>query len=148
MKRRAALAVAVAAIAALPACGESHEDLAVTVREWSLDVRPATTDSGTITLAVDNAGTLEHELLLVPLAGNGTVPTKPNGEADLTTAVPADKLEPFGPGRFKASFIRILPGDYVMLCNLVSDGVSHYAKGLSARLKVTPTKRDRTTTSR
>jgi hypothetical protein len=144
------VAIALAALLGLPAgCGGDGDDgdLTVTLDEWSLEADPLVTDSGTISMAIDNVGDLDHELLLIALPESGELPTLPTGEVDLSAVAPVDTLDAFGPGRFEAEFLRVLPGDYVLLCNLVRDGVSHYAKGMTARLEVEAGRRDQPVTT-
>ena len=148
MTRRVALAE-LALLGPVGGCGGGGDDgdVTVTLDEWSLEAEPLVTDSGTIEMAIDNDGELDHELLLVALPASGEIPTLPTGEADLTAATPVDTLDAFGPGRFEAEFLRVLPGDYMLLCNLVSDGQAHYAKGMSTRIEVSPTEHDQPATT-
>ena len=140
--------MALVALLPLTGCGGSDEaDLAVTITEWSIEVEPAATDSGTISMEIDNAGEQRHELVLVVAPDSGALPTLSTAEADLTATVPVDQLEAFEPGRFEASFLRVLPGDYIVLCNLVTEGESHYAKGMAARIEVEATERDQPVTT-
>lgn len=142
--RRLLACLAATGAAALGAgCGSDSADLDVTVAEWSLDTAPARTSSGTISMNVDNDGGVDHELVLVPAPADGALPTLPTGAVDLEQVPSVDRLDAFGPGRFEASFLRILPGDYILFCNLVTDGVAHYAKGVWTEIAVEATERDR-----
>ena len=146
-RRFAGSLVALTSVAvAAGGCGsEDAADVAVTVDEWSIEATPTSTEGGTITLDVDHEGTTDHELVLVavPADGDGSLPTLPSGELDLSALPPVDRIPAFGEGRFEASFLRVLPGRYVLVCNLVGeDGRSHYAAGMAAALEVSADDRD------
>jgi hypothetical protein len=147
VSRRVALA-AVALLGPLAGCGGgSSDDVNVTIGEWTLDADPLVTDSGTISMAIDSTGELEHELVLVAKPDAGPLPTLPTGEVDLAAAPAVDRVDAFAPGHFEASFLRVLPGDYILLCNLVTDGVAHYAKGMAVDIEVSSTARDEPVTT-
>ncbi len=140
-KRLAGVAVVVAACV-LAGCGSDGNDLTITVDEWSLRAEPGVTDSGTVSMNVDNLGQTDHQLVLAAAPEKGALATLPSGAVDLAKSAAVDQLDSFGPGRFEASFIRILPGKYVLFCNLVTGGVAHYARGMSTMLEIEATKSD------
>lgn len=126
----------------LAGCGDPipHAEVRAVLDEYSLDIRPARSDEGTVRIFIDNEGEEEHGLLFVRARSAEELPVLPDGSVDLTKAQVADQLEPLAPGRYRIQ-PELFPGPLVVLCNLVTrapDGstVSHFARGMRAELEI------------
>lgn len=133
--RRAALVLAL--VLPILGCGNPNPTAEVRLRmdEFSLRIAPTASDEGTIKMFVDNVGELEHGLVFVRARSVEELPLAPDGSVDLTKVQVADQLEPVEPGKYRIA-PDLFPGPLVVLCNLVTDGVSHFQQGMWARLGV------------
>ncbi|MDO8105678.1 sulfocyanin-like copper-binding protein [Isoptericola sp. b441] len=117
-------------------------------RRWGMGtmrLRPDRADvpAGTVTLRLDNVGTVDHELVVLPLpAGqqvgrrtvgpDGTVDESASlGEASATDAAGAG--DGIAPGASGWVTLDLRPGRYELVCNIEG----HYAAGMYALLVVT-----------
>jgi len=103
----------------------------------------STVAHGKVSFLVTNAGSINHEMLILPLAGNEGAQTRPVGddgkideagslgEASKTGGVgAADGIEP---GAFSWVTVTLAPGRYELVCNIAG----HYTAGMSTQLTVT-----------
>ena len=103
----------------------------------------STVPHGKVSFLVTNAGTINHEMVILPLADSQTVGARPVsgdarideagslGEASKTGGVGAgDGIEP---GAFSWVTVTLAPGRYELVCNIAG----HYAAGMSTQLTVT-----------
>jgi uncharacterized cupredoxin-like copper-binding protein len=98
--------------------------------------------AGKVSFRVGNAGTLVHELVILPLNSGAAVGQRPVGadnrvdeagslgEASSTCGEAAG--DGTAPGTFSWVTVDLLPGDYELVCNLAG----HYAAGMYTRLHV------------
>jgi len=109
----------------------------------ALSAEPATVHHGTVTFRVSNAGTVTHELVILPLAASQSVGARPFG-ADATidetgSLGEASKSGGEGPGEgilpgaSSRVTVTLAPGQYELVCNLMG----HYVSGMHRQLKVT-----------
>ena len=98
--------------------------------------------AGAIALRVANTGSLVHELIVLPLAPNQRVGSRPvgnDGRVDETGSV-AEVSRTCGPGAgdginpgaLSWSTVQLQPGRYELLCNLAG----HYRSGMYTELTV------------
>jgi uncharacterized cupredoxin-like copper-binding protein len=103
----------------------------------------ATVPHGIVTFTVTNAGAVNHEMVILPLAASQTVGTRPfDGEAkiDETGSLgeasrsggegSGEGIEPGATGRMT---VTLAPGQYELVCNLMG----HYVSGMYRKLTVT-----------
>ncbi len=117
-------------------------------------INPATVPPGQVSFRVTNAGALNHELVILPLAKGQYPPgqraigpdgkvdeagslVKPHAPAVLTkvTRTPPTPASPPG-GASGWTTVNLTPGRYELICNLAG----HYWTGMYAELDVSPTK--------
>ncbi len=115
-------------------------------------VNPATVPPGQVSFRVTNAGALNHELVVLPLA-KGQYPGQraigPDGKADETGSVAeasrtcgADRGEEnqnamgIAPGASGWTTVTLTPGRYELICNITG----HYWTGMYTELDVSPPK--------
>jgi len=102
----------------------------VTLKEWTVVPSVRVAPAGKVTFIVRNAGTIEHELVVMktslPPRGLAIV----GGKAKEVNV--QGEIEEFGPRLTKRLTLTLAPGKYLLLCNLPG----HYAKGQVARLVV------------
>lgn len=113
-------------------------------------VNPATVPPGQVSFRVTNAGALNHELVVLPLA-KGQYPGQraigPDGKADETGSVAeasrtcgADRGEEnqnamgIAPGASGWTTVTLTPGRYELICNISG----HYWTGMYTELDVSP----------
>jgi uncharacterized cupredoxin-like copper-binding protein len=109
----------------------------------SLNADHATVPHGTVSFLVTNDGSIDHEMVVLPLAGSQTAgarsaggegkidETGSLGEASRTGgAVAGDGIAPGGSGWVTGT---LAPGHYELVCNLAN----HYSAGMYAQLDVT-----------
>jgi len=99
----------------------------VVEKEMSTHASPTTVKAGKVTFVVHNAGTVEHELLIMSGVGGLSVhdfrvpETRSLGEA-------GDIL----PGKTKSVTLTLKPGKYTLLCNIAG----HYMLGMHTVITV------------
>ena len=111
----------------------------------SLTASPATVPAGDVTFVVKNAGTIEHEAVVlktnmpydklpVTYGGDPPVPVRTGGNKVSEAANIGETGDPnLKPGDTRVFTIKnMTPGNYVVVCNLAG----HYAKGMRAGLTV------------
>ena len=110
--------------------GGGSERVAVTLSDFQIESASANVSAGEITFAVDNAGSLEHELVVVrtDLAFDG-LPVEsalvPLDDAGFDGVVEGD-TDPFSPGGERELTVNLEAGSYVLLCNVAG----HYELGM------------------
>jgi uncharacterized cupredoxin-like copper-binding protein len=133
-----ALAVAVAvasaglsAITASPAqTATSGTAVSVALVEWKLLPGQATVRAGRITFVVRNDGTMDHEFLILRSDRHHHSLKVDGGKA--VEAGRLGEIPRIPSGTSKRITLKVPPGRYVMLCNLIG----HYQAGQYAALRV------------
>jgi uncharacterized cupredoxin-like copper-binding protein len=104
----------------------------------TMTVEPKTAKAGKVTFTVKNTGTIEHEVVVLPLAA-GTTYDKLTVE---TSGADVDKVSEDGSlgesGELKAGetatfTVDMTAGDYALVCNIAK----HYAMGMRSAFTVT-----------
>ena len=125
--------------AVLSGCGSadliSHGERVVRVvqRDFAISA-PKVVPAGDTVLRVKNAGPDDHELLVVR-AGQGPRPFRGDGltvDEEGLERSEAGVLEPGDPGTIRELAVHLVPGRYVLLCNMSG----HYLGGMHAVLVV------------
>ena len=115
---------------ATPTATATSTSVAVTLSDFEIDAAAASAAAGEFTFAVENAGSLEHELVVVrtDLAFDG-LPVEsalvPLDDAGFDGVVEGD-TEPFSPGSETELTVTLEAGSYVLLCNVAG----HYELGM------------------
>jgi uncharacterized cupredoxin-like copper-binding protein len=145
--RAAASLVVMAAIAGCAAAGTTPagtatSSVAVDLREWAIGSDPTSVPAGRIEFVASNAGPeWDHELVVVktdlPL---DALPTKSGGSVDeegpgIETIGEVASVAPGGTGSVT---LDLVPGKYVLICNLIEDIRVHYELGMRSPFEVTP----------
>ncbi|MDQ3547603.1 MAG: hypothetical protein M3439_02185 [Chloroflexota bacterium] len=108
----------------------------VVLTEWAVDPSATSVPAGDVTFEVVNAGTMDHDFVLIKtelafdalnLTGDGTQVDE-EGSGDVVISMDA-----FGPGEPDPDTQNLVPGHYVMLCNVAG----HYQLGMRADFEVT-----------
>ncbi len=108
----------------------------VVLTEWAVEPSAASVPAGDVTFEVVNAGTMDHNFVLIKtdlaldqlnLTGDGTQVDE-EGSGDVIVSTDA-----FGPGEPDPETHDLVPGHYVMLCNVAG----HYELGMRADFEVT-----------
>jgi uncharacterized cupredoxin-like copper-binding protein len=107
-----------------------------------LSVDRATVPAGSVSFVATNFGSIEHELVILPLGDNQRVGTRPIGadskvdeEASLGEASASDAAgvgDGIRPGSSGWVMLTMAPGRYELACNLPG----HYGAGMFAELTV------------
>ena len=108
-----------------------------------LSADQATVPHGTVSFLVTNTGSVNHEMVVLPLANSQTVGTRPiGGDAKVDEAASlgeASKTDGAGaghgvaPGASSWMTIALAPGRYELVCNLPG----HYTAGMYTQLTLT-----------
>jgi hypothetical protein len=127
----------------LAACDGSDEDrgteVNVTLDEFTINLDRTVAPDGRVTFDVTNQGTVTHEFMVIRtnlLPAN--LPTNPDGSYDenagSTTVV--DEIDDLTPGENDELTLNLSSGNYVLICNMVAGGNSHYALGMRTSFTV------------
>lgn len=140
--RFAPAGIALALLLAAAACNGDDNSVAevdVTLAQFYVAATPLGVREGEITFHVTNAGTIEHEFVVV-LTNllPGSLPTEPDGsysEDGPGTAV-VDEVEDILPGESRDLTVFLPAGNYVLLCNMVGPAGAHYSLGMRTGFSV------------
>ena len=114
----------------------------VTLSEYGIETDIANAPAGDITFHVTNDGPNDvHQFIVIladdlapdalPTLGDGSVDTE-NGEG----VDEIDLIETIAVGESEDLSISLEIGDYVLICNMVEDGESHYQQGMRTAFQV------------
>ena len=135
---RAALALAVAigvvALVAGPAAPADNATSAMVVpvalSEWKLEPGQATVRGGRVSFVVRNDGTMAHEFLVLRSERHHHMLKVKGGKA--VEAGRLGRIRQIAVGESKRLTLKVTPGKYVLLCNMLG----HYQAGQYASLRV------------
>jgi len=134
-KAIAALGAALLLTAFAVACADTSEVSgpdSLRLDEWSIELGSPEQAAGTITLQVQNVGTMEHEVILIRTTLEPDKLPQQSGTVNLSgldVVGRKDGIERREKTTLEAS---LTPGSYVFICNLSG----HYALGMRAGLVV------------
>ena len=106
----------------------------VSERDFRISLSPRRVRAGRIRLVVRNKGPVNHELILVKVAGRG-LPLRGDGltvDEDRLERRTAGVIEPMTPATSDELRVALTRGRYVLLCNMAG----HYLSGMRAELVV------------
>lgn len=139
------LSVALAVVLTSAGCNDADSVSAVnvTLREFSVSPDHTTVPAGTVNFHVTNAGTVDHEFLVIRTdLSAGALPTNADGSyaENGTGTTLVDELDAIAPGQGRDLSVDLTKGDYVLICNMVHivNGVpdAHYARGMRVSFRV------------
>ena len=147
----AVLALAVAACGPIGGGGESPEGTVsvpggtpvnVTLSEYKVETDIANAPAGEVTFHVTNDGPNDAHQFMIILADDlapDALPTRDDGSVDTENGEGVDEMdviEVIAVGETKDLTISLEIGDYVLICNMVDNGESHYQEGMHTAFKV------------
>lgn len=134
---RAALALAVAAAVgalvagpAAPADNATSAVVSVALSEWKLEPGQVTVRGGRVSFVVRNDGTMAHEFLVLRSRTHHHLLQVKGGKA--VEAGRLGRIPQIAVGESKRLTLKVTPGKYVLLCNMLG----HYQAGQYASLRV------------
>ncbi len=105
----------------------------VALTEWALAPDAATAEAGPVTFSARNEGKAAHELVVVKTDTAADKLEAKNGKVDEDTAGEMiGEIEQFDAGKTLAKTFDLVPGHYVLLCNIEG----HYGSGMHADFTV------------
>ena len=122
------------------AAASSSNTVKVLLSEWLVQPRPKTASAGKVRFVVHNAGSEQHELMIMRGDDPKMLTTKPDGSVDehMMSDDTVGHIMGIKSKQTKSKTFRLAPGKYILLCNLVDDmGDVHFAKGMYSTLRVT-----------
>lgn len=156
-RHRAAVPTFVVLVLGIAACGpiggggESPEGTAsipggtpvnVTLSEYSVVTDIANAPAGEITFHVTNDGPNDAHQFMVILAADlppDALPSLDDGSVDTENGEGVDEIdeiEAIAVGETKDLTVSLEIGDYVLICNMVANGESHYQEGMHTAFNV------------
>lgn len=105
--------------------------VAATLNQSSLAATPASVKAGKTTFKITNAGTEQHEFVVLK---SDTPQDKltPGADGSVSEDGKVSEVEPFSPNATKTLTVTLKPGNYILLCNLPG----HYQRGIHAGFTV------------
>ena len=102
----------------------------LTLSEWKLSTARATVTAGRVTFVARNAGTMPHELLVLRSDRHHHLLRVEGGRVVESGRV--GRIPRFPSGASKRVTLKLAPGKYILLCNILG----HYQAGQYAALRV------------
>ncbi len=112
--------------------GSAASTVNIVMKDRSFQSSTRTVQAGKVTFVVRNAGTVEHEFVVLRTDKHHHLLSMVGQQASDVGA--KGKIEEFAAGRTKRLTLTLAPGKYVLLCNLPG----HYKSGQAVGLVVTP----------
>ncbi len=144
IRRVVALFAIGSVLAACSSSGPSAGPIAVTVKEWQINLSSTNLKAGALTFNITNDGEKEHEFVVrktdlqsdaLPLNADGEI----SEDAPELTAVgdPSEVAEIAAGSSDRTLTVTLQPGHYVIFCNLHVEDLLHYQKGMRIDFTVT-----------
>jgi uncharacterized cupredoxin-like copper-binding protein len=127
--RRAALATAAMSLVPVATALAGGTDK-VTLDEFSVKASPKSVTAGKVKFSVKNAGSDEHELVILKTKTAASKLKVSGGRAKTTGEIA--EIEDIAGGRSKSKTVTLKKGHYILLCNLPG----HYQQGMRADFTV------------
>jgi uncharacterized cupredoxin-like copper-binding protein len=109
--------------------------------EWAVKPEKTRSRRGTVTFEVRNEGEFAHQFLVIRTdIEKDELPRKPeDAGADETDLDVVGRIDSIEPGASDQVEVDVEEGQYVIICNLESNGNSHYLNGMYNEFEVTAT---------
>ncbi len=126
------IALTVAACAGTPETIPPDVDLAVTMKDYKVELSVDTVKAGTVKIGVKNAGAMEHsfELIKTDLAFDKLA--MDSGAAKAKEDGLVKQVKSLGVGKVSVVTADLVAGNYVIICNVAG----HYQLGMRVALAV------------
>ena len=124
-----------------PTPAPADTDAAIELIEFSVGPLRTSALPGTVTFHVRNVGEITHQFLVIRTdLPHAQLPRLEDGSgADESQLDIVGRIDEIEPGDEEQTTIDVESGNYVLICNLASDGVSHYLSGMYDRFTVSDT---------
>ena len=142
LKTRSILLILMAVV--FPACG--NHTVTASLQEWEITLNKNTVKSGEIDFEIRNSGKDTHEIVFVKLDADQDISSIPRAkfntaDAQWLTPRTVGELEDIEPGQIKKISLRLQPGRYLIICNILekeNDDTmeAHFDKGMHSLLIV------------
>lgn len=121
-----------------PSPEPSDTDATIVLKEFAIDPERTSAKPGTITFQVHNEGELTHEFLVIRTdLPHAQLPRLDDGlGADESQLDIVGRIDEVAPGDDDEATLTLDSGNYVLICNLHTDSVSHYLSGMYDRFTV------------
>jgi uncharacterized cupredoxin-like copper-binding protein len=140
MRRLLSGAAVLPLVLLLSGCGDDDDDggsgdVAVTLRDFEIDLDPTSAAAGEVTFEVQNEGPSVHEFVVFQTdLGVDELPTDDDGNvAEGEGFEPVDEIEDIAVDAEPSLTVDLEPGAYVLLCNVAG----HYEEGMATTFTVT-----------
>lgn len=122
-----------AASTATTAPAASGKTINVSLKEFTVKPSAASASAGSVTFAVKNEGTVDHEFVVVKsdLAAD-KLPMKDGALVDETKIEVVGEIEQFAAGASQSKTFDLKAGKYLLICNLPA----HYGAGMTTAFTV------------
>jgi uncharacterized cupredoxin-like copper-binding protein len=109
--------------------------------EFAINPERTSARPGSVTFHVRNAGELTHEFLVIRTdLPHAQLPRLASGlGVDESQLDVVGRIDTIAPGDEAETTLELDGGNYVLICNLSSDSVSHYLSGMYDRFTVSDT---------
>ena len=134
-------AAAVTLALGLSSCGGGGKSVDATLSNFKIDLGKASASSGEVTFNIKNDGPSVHEFVVLKtdLAPDQLPTTQENGvtivDEEGQGIEPVDEVEDIASGASADLTVNLQPGNYVLICNIATDG-GHYVQGMRSAFTV------------
>ncbi|HXG35844.1 MAG TPA: plastocyanin/azurin family copper-binding protein [Dehalococcoidia bacterium] len=105
----------------------------VGLSEWAVRPSETTAKAGPLTFSTRNAGTMEHELVVIKTDRDvNNLPMKEGKVDEDAAGREIGEIDRFNPGLTQSATFELSPGKYALICNIPG----HYQAGMRAQLTV------------
>jgi uncharacterized cupredoxin-like copper-binding protein len=127
------LAIAATSCGGSGSTGNATDDVAVTMKDFSITTSVASFPAGDITFGIQNDGPSAHEFVIIRTDDAPDALPVENGEIPEDQVDLVDEAEDIAPGTGTSLSANLAVGSYVLVCNLPA----HYGAGMHAAFTVT-----------
>lgn len=117
---------------AKPAAAGGASAVTATLTEFTVQPSPASVSAGEVTFTAKNTGAVPHELAIVKSDADPKKLPQKDGLADEAANKPLGRTANIANGASGTVTVKLEPGKYVLLCNLVG----HYSAGMATSFTV------------
>lgn len=134
-------AAAVTLVLGLSSCGGGGNGVDAILSNFKIDLDKGSVSNGEVTFNIKNDGPSVHEFVVLKtdLAPDQLPTTQENGvtiaDEEAPGIEPIDEVEDIGSGASADLKVNLQPGNYVLICNISTDG-GHYVQGMHTAFTV------------